>query len=54
VLLQGFFTGSAGVLVSTGVSDVPAGLGGAMRTFLAFVCVRCISRRCSHASSPRA
>jgi hypothetical protein len=42
------------VLVSSGIGDIPAGLGGAMRTFLAFVCVRCISRRCCRASSPRA
>jgi hypothetical protein len=42
------------VLVSAGVGNIPAGLGGAMRTYLAFVCVRCISRRCSSASSPRA
>jgi hypothetical protein len=42
------------VLVSAGVSNVSAGLGGAMRTHLAHVCVRCISRRCSRASSPRA
>jgi hypothetical protein len=42
------------VLVSAGIGDIPAGLGDAMRTFLAFVCVRCISRRCSRASSPRA
>jgi hypothetical protein len=42
------------VLVSAGISDIPAGLGGAMLTFLAFVYVRCISRRCSRALSPRA
>jgi hypothetical protein len=41
------------VLVTAGIGDIPAGLGGAMHTFLAFVCVRCISRRCSRASSPR-
>jgi hypothetical protein len=40
------------VLVSAGIGDIPAGLGGAMRTFLAFVCGRCISKRCSRASSP--
>jgi hypothetical protein len=40
------------VLVSAGVSNISAGLGGAMRTYLAHVYVRCISRRCSHASSP--
>jgi hypothetical protein len=42
------------VLVSADISNIPVSLGGAMRTFLAFVYVRCISRRCSHASSPRA
>jgi hypothetical protein len=42
------------VLVSAGISNIPAGLGSAMRTYLAFVCVRCISRRCSRVSSPRA
>jgi hypothetical protein len=42
------------VLVSAGVGDISAGLGGAMRTYLAHTCVRCISRRCSRASSPRA
>jgi hypothetical protein len=42
------------VLVSAGIGNIPAGLGGAMRTCLTYVCVRCISRRCSHASSPRA
>jgi hypothetical protein len=42
------------VLVSAGIGNIPAGLGGAMRMYLAFVCVRCISKRCSHASSPRA
>jgi hypothetical protein len=42
------------VLVSAGVGNISAGLGGAMRTYLAHVCVRCISRGSSHASSPRA
>jgi hypothetical protein len=42
------------VLVSATVGNISVGLGGAMRTYLAHVCVRCISRRCSHASSPRA
>jgi hypothetical protein len=42
------------VLVSAGIDNIPAGLGGAMRTYLAHVCVRCTSIRCSHASSPRA
>jgi hypothetical protein len=42
------------VLVSAGISNIPTGLGGARRMFLAFVCVRCISGRCSRASSPRA
>jgi hypothetical protein len=37
--------------VSAGIGNIPASLGGAMRTYLAFVCVRCISRRCSRASS---
>jgi hypothetical protein len=41
------------VLVSAGIGDIPTGLSGAMRTFLAFVCGRCISRRCSRALSPR-
>jgi hypothetical protein len=43
-----------GVLVLAGVSNVSAGLGGAMSTYLVHVCVQCISRRCSRASSPRA
>jgi hypothetical protein len=43
-----------GVLVSAGISNIPAGLGGATCTYLASICVRCISRRCSRASSPRA
>jgi hypothetical protein len=42
------------VLVLVGIGNIPAGLGGAMHTCLAYVCVRCISRRCSHVSSPRA
>jgi hypothetical protein len=42
------------VLVSAGIDNIPAVLGGAMRTCFTFVCVRCISKRCSHASSPRA
>jgi hypothetical protein len=42
------------VLVSAGFGNISAGLGGTMRTCLAHVCVRCISRRCSLASSPRA
>jgi hypothetical protein len=42
------------VLVSAGIGNIPAGLGGAMRTCLTYVCVRCISKRCSRASSPRA
>jgi hypothetical protein len=42
------------VLVSAGIGNIPAGLGSAVRTYLAFVCVRCISRRCSRALSPRA
>jgi hypothetical protein len=40
------------VLVSDGVGNIPASLGGAMRMYLAYVCIRCISRRCSHMSSP--
>jgi hypothetical protein len=40
------------VLVSAAIDNIPAGLGGAMRMYLAFVCVWCISRRCSRASSP--
>jgi hypothetical protein len=57
VLLQGFFSQSlplCGVLVSSGIDNIPAGLGSATRTYLAFVRVRCTSRRCSRASSPRA
>jgi hypothetical protein len=42
------------VLVSAGVGNISAGLGGAMRMYLAYVRVRCISRTCSHASIPRA
>jgi hypothetical protein len=42
------------VLVSAGIGNIPAGLSGAMHTCLTYVCVRCISRRCSRASSPRA
>jgi hypothetical protein len=42
------------VLVSVGIDDIPAGLGGAMHASLAFVCVWCISKRHSRASSPRA
>jgi hypothetical protein len=42
------------VLVLAGIGNIPAGLGCAMRMFLAFVCVRCICGRCSRASSPRA
>jgi hypothetical protein len=40
------------VLVSADVGNVSTGLGGAMRTYLTHVCVRCISRGCSRASSP--
>jgi hypothetical protein len=42
------------VLVSAGIGNIPAGFGGAICTCLTYVCVRCISRRCSRASSPRA
>jgi hypothetical protein len=42
------------VLVSAGIGNIPAGLSGAMHTCLTYVCVRCISWRCSRASSPRA
>jgi hypothetical protein len=42
------------VLVSADIGNIPATLNGAMHTFLAFVYVWCISRRCSRASSPRA
>jgi hypothetical protein len=42
------------VLVSAGIGNIPAGLGGAARKYLAFIRVRCNSRRCSCASSPRA
>jgi hypothetical protein len=41
-------------LVSADFDIISVGLSGAMRTYLAHFCVRCISRRCSHASSPRA
>jgi hypothetical protein len=41
------------VLVSAGVGNISADLGGAIHMYLAHVCVRCITRRCSHASSPR-
>jgi hypothetical protein len=56
VLLQCFFAGSASVrgVSLAGIGNIPAGIGGAMRTFLVFICVRCISRRCSCALSPRA
>jgi hypothetical protein len=30
-----------GVLVSAGIGNIPAGLGGAMRMYLASICVRC-------------
>jgi hypothetical protein len=39
------------VLVSAGIGNIPAGHGGAMRTYLAYVCARCISRGCSRALS---
>jgi hypothetical protein len=42
------------LLVSAGIGNIPASIGGAMRTYLAYVCVRCISSRCSRASRPRA
>jgi hypothetical protein len=42
------------VLVSAYVGSVSAGLGDAMRMYLAYACVQCISRRCSRVSSPRA
>jgi hypothetical protein len=42
------------VLVSAGVGNIPAGLGGAMRTYLTFICILRISRWCSRVSSPRA
>jgi hypothetical protein len=56
VLLQGFLARRVGVrvLVSAGIDDIPVGFGGAMRTYLAYVCVRCVSSRCSRALSPRA
>jgi hypothetical protein len=40
------------VLVSADVENISVGFGGAMHTYLAHVCVRCITRRCSRASSP--
>jgi hypothetical protein len=42
-----------GVLVSAGIGNIPVGLGGVTRKYLAFVRVRCTSKRCSRASSPR-
>jgi hypothetical protein len=42
------------VLVSAGFGNISVSLGGAMRTFLAYVYVRCVARRCSRALSPRA
>jgi hypothetical protein len=42
------------VLVSPGIGNISARLGSGMHTYLTHVCVRCISRRCSHASSSRA
>jgi hypothetical protein len=42
------------VLVSAGVGNVSASLGGAMHTYLEYVYLWCISTRCSRASSPRA
>jgi hypothetical protein len=44
---------SCEAFVSVGLGDVSAGLDGAIRMCLTFACVRCISRRCSLASSPR-
>jgi hypothetical protein len=40
------------VLVSAGIGNIPASIGGAMRTCLTYVCIRRISRMCSRASSP--
>jgi hypothetical protein len=56
VLLQGFSQDLpvCEVLVLASIGNIPAGLDSAMHTFLAFICVRCISRRCSRALSPRA
>jgi hypothetical protein len=45
---------SCEAFVPAGLSDISAGLGGAIHMCLTFACVRCISRRCSLASSPRA
>jgi hypothetical protein len=46
VLLQGFLQSLpvCWVLVSAGIDNIPDGLGGAMRTYLAFVRVRCTPR----------
>jgi hypothetical protein len=56
VLLQGFFAKSAGVrgVVSAGVGNISADLGGALRLYLACIYIWCIARRYSRASSPRA
>jgi hypothetical protein len=56
VLLQGLSQGLqvCGVLVSAGIGNITVGLGGDTRAYLASICVRCISRRCRLASSPRA
>jgi hypothetical protein len=45
---------SCEAFVSANLSDISAGLSDAIRMCLTFACVRCISMRCSLASSPRA
>jgi hypothetical protein len=45
---------SCDAFVPDGLGDISAGLSGAIRMCFTFACVRCISRRCSLASSPRA
>jgi hypothetical protein len=54
VLLQGFSQSLpvCGVLVSASIGNILAGLGGATCTCLAFVRVRCTSKRCSRVLSP--
>jgi hypothetical protein len=42
------------VLVSAGIDNISPNLGGAVHTYLAHICIRCISRRCSRASSSQA
>jgi hypothetical protein len=54
VLLQGFLQSLpvCWVLVSAGIDNIPDGLGGAMRTYLAFVRARCTPRRVAVRRAP--